>query len=230
MLNRKENMFKKLALGLVIGASATAAYAQTEVHADSKASAYMQDERGIVTRSAFGLCWRTGYWTAADGIAGCDGELVPPIAKPIAPDIVAPTAVATAPVFAAPKRCDFAVSFASDQSFAFNKAVITEAAKKLIRSEIPGKLSACSKVEIVMVTGHTDRLGSQKYNQRLSQKRANAVAAYLKSQGVSAPIETLGAGKTQPVKACDDALGRSKLIKCLAPNRRVVIEVRGISQ
>lgn len=239
MLNREENMLKKLALGLAIGACATAACAQTDIQADSKSSAYAQDGRGVVSRSAFGLCWRSGYWTPADAIAGCDGELVPPIAKPTAPAIAAPAPVASTPaapaapaapaVPAAPKRCDFAITLASDQTFAFDKAVLSEAAKKRISSEMAGKLSTCSKVEIIMITGHTDRLGSQQYNQKLSDKRADAVAAYLKSQGISAQIDTLGVGKTQSVKACDDKLGHSKLVECLAPNRRVVIEVRGIS-
>lgn len=230
MLNRKENMYKNLALGLAIGACATAAYAQTDIQADSKASGYMQDGRGIVSRSGFGLCWRSGYWTAADGIAGCDGELVPPIVKPTAPAIAAPAqAVAGAAPAAppAPKQCDFVVTLASDQTFAFSRAELTDAAKKHISREIPSKLSACSKVESVMVTGHTDRLGSQQYNQKLSDKRADAVAAYLKSLGISAQIDTLGVGKTQSVKNCDDTLARNKLIACLAPNRRVMIEVRG---
>jgi OmpA-OmpF porin, OOP family len=231
MLNRKVNMFKQLALGLAIGACATVAYAQTDIQAAPNASAYMQDGRGIVMRSAFGLCWRSGYWTPSEGIAGCDGELVAPIVKPTAPAVVAPTQVVAAPVApAAPKRCDSALTLASDQTFAFNKAVLTEAAKKHIDSEVPGKLSACNKVEIVMITGHTDRLGPQQYNQKLSDKRAEAVAAYLRSQGVSAQIDTLGVGKTQSVKACDDSLKRSKLVECLAPNRRVVIEIRGVSQ
>ena len=224
-------MFKQLALGLGIGTLALAAYGQTDVQAARDASAYMQDGRGVVTRSAFGLCWRSGYWTPSDGIAGCDGELVAPIVKPIAPPIVAAEQVATTPVVpAAPKRCDFALTLASDETFHFNKSALTDSAKKRIGSEVGGKLSACSKVEIVMITGHTDRLGSQRYNQKLSDKRAEAVAAYLRSQGVSAQIDTLGVGKTQSVKSCDDALIRSKLVECLAPNRRVVIEVRGISQ
>lgn len=230
MSNRKENMIRKMALGLAIGVCATAVCAQTDILAASKASAYLQDGRGAVARSAFGLCWRSGYWTPSDALAGCDGELVPPIAKPTAPAIVTVTPVAVQPAAQPiPKRCDFAITLANDQTFAFNKAALTGAAKKHISNEMANKLSACSKVEIIMITGHTDRLGSQQYNQKLSDKRADAVAAHLKSQGISAQIDTLGVGKTQSIKACDDRLGHSELVKCLAPNRRVVIEVRGIS-
>jgi len=222
-------MLKHLALAATIGLSAAAATAQTDIKANPDKSAYLQDGRGVIARSPFGLCWRTGYWTPADAVAGCDGELVPPVAKPTAPAIAAPApAPAAAP--AAPKRCDFALTLAADQTFAFNKAVLNSAAKKRIDDEAIAKLGNCSKVDIIMVTGHTDRLGTQQYNQKLSEKRADAVAAYLKSKGVKAEIDTLGAGKTQSVKACDDKLPRKQLIECLAPNRRVVVEVRGLAK
>lgn len=219
-------MLNKIAFGLVFGSAAVGAFSQTitDIQAKPGNSAYMQDARGVVVRSPFGLCWRTGYWTPADAVAGCDGQLAPPIAKVTAPTIQVAPAVAAA---AAPKRCDFAVTLTNDQTFLFNKAVLANPAKKRIDDEVLSKLGACAKIDIVIVTGHTDRIGSQQYNQRLSEKRADTVAAYLKAKGVSARIDTLGAGKTQPVKSCDDKLGRKKLVACLAPNRRVVIEARG---
>ena len=227
-------MFNKLTLGLVIGAAAAGALAQTapNIQANPDTSAYMQDGRGTIARSPFGLCWRTDYWTPTDAVPGCDGELTPPVVKPTAPAIVMPPPVAThvpaAPV--APKRCDFAVTLENDQTFAFNQSVLTGAAKKRIDREVLGQLAACGKVDIVIVTGHTDRLGSQQYNQKLSDKRAEAVAAYLTGKGVSTPIDTLGMSKTQAVKSCGDKLAHKKLIECLAPNRRVVIEARGIAR
>ncbi|WP_136418344.1 OmpA family protein [Herbaspirillum sp. ST 5-3] len=224
-------MLNKITLGLALGISAFAAHAQTasDIKANPEKSAYLQDSRGVITRSPFGLCWRTGYWTPADAVAGCDGELAPPVAKPTAPAVVAPVAQAPAAP-AAPKRCDFAVTLSSDETFEFNKAALSSAAKTRIDNDVLSKLSNCAKVEIVLVTGHTDRLGSHPYNQRLSEKRADAVAAYLKSKGVTGNIDTLGAGKTQSIKACDDKLPRKQLIACLAPNRRVVIEARGIAK
>jgi OmpA-OmpF porin, OOP family len=222
-------MLNKISLGLALGICAVSTFAQTasDIKANSDKSAYLQDSRGVIARSPFGLCWRTGYWTPADAVGGCDGELVSPIAKPTAPAVVAAQAPA-AP--AAPKRCDFAVTLSNDETFAFNKAVLSSSAKKRIDTDVLGKLASCSKVDIVLVTGHTDRLGSHPYNQRLSEKRADAVAAYLKSKGVTATIDTLGAGKTQSIKACDDKLPRAKLIECLAPNRRVVVEARGLAK
>jgi OmpA-OmpF porin, OOP family len=75
-------MLDKLALGFIIGATAASAFAQTvsNIQADPSGSAYLQDGRGGVVRSSFGLCWRTGYWTQSDSVAGCDGELVVPVA------------------------------------------------------------------------------------------------------------------------------------------------------
>jgi OOP family OmpA-OmpF porin len=122
------------------------------------------------------------------------------------------------------------VTLGSDQAFAFNKAVLSSAAKKRIDDEVLPKLASCSKIDVILITGHTDRFGTQQYNQKLSEKRADMVAAYLKSKGVAANITTSGAGKSQPVKSCDGKLPRKKLVSCLAPNRRVTIEARGVTQ
>ena len=96
-----------------------------------------------------------------------------------------------------------------------------------IDEEVLSKLKTCVKIENVTITGHTDRIGSQQYNQKLSEKRAGAVAAYLRSRGVAADIKTIGAGETQPIETCNTVRGRKQLIDCLAPNRRVDIDVRG---
>ncbi|MDS4073010.1 MAG: OmpA family protein, partial [Defluviicoccus sp.] len=142
-------------------------------------------------------------------------------------------APAPAPAPAAPpppKKCDFATTLQADETFDFNKATLKPSAKARLDNEVIGKLGTCASVTQVLVTGHTDRLGSQQYNQKLSEKRAGAVATYLQGKGVKAEvIETMGAGKTQPVPGvrCDDKLPRKKLIECLAPNRRVVVDVKG---
>jgi OmpA-OmpF porin, OOP family len=224
-------MLKKVAAVLMTCAAASA-IAQTDIQANKPNSAYLQDGRGVIARSGTGLCWRTGYWTPADAVPGCDGELIPPVPKPIAPPVVVapPPPPPPPPAPAPPKRCDFAVTLANDETFVFNKAVLTSAAKKRIDDTVLSKLATCAKVDIVLVTGHTDKLGTQQYNQKLSDKRADAVAAYLKSKGIEAPADTLGVGKTQAIKACDDKLPRKKLIECLAPNRRVVIEARGLAK
>jgi OOP family OmpA-OmpF porin len=235
-------MLRKTAIGLVIGSAITGAFAQTNIQANPGHSAYVHDSRGVIARTQHGLCWRTGAWTPADAVPGCDGDLVPPITKATAPTIVSPTTIAAAPLPAvppsapvmpvapvAPRRCDFTVTLESDQAFAFNKAVLSPGARKRIDQEVVPKLAACAKVDVILVTGYTDQLGSEEYNQKLSERRAEMVAAYLKSKGAAAQIDTRGAGMTQPVKSCNAKTSRPKLIKCLAPNRRVTIEARGLA-
>ena len=80
----------------------------------------------------------------------------------------------------------------------------------------------------IKVVGHTDRLGSEASNVKLSHERANTVRSYLISRGVSGDlITTNGMGKSQPILSCPDNLKRNQLIGCLAPNRRVTIQIEG---
>lgn len=193
--------------------------------AQTPTAAYMTDTRNAVAKSGFGLCWRTTAWTPAAAIAECDPDLVK----------AAPAAAAAAPAAAAAaaNKCDFSVTLQSDELFAFNKAALTGAAQQRLDRDVVGKLASCASVSMVMIIGHTDRLGSQQYNQKLSEKRADAVKAHLLKKGVPAGVvDTMGAGKTQPAQGvkCEDSLARPKLIECLAPNRRVVVEVKGTAK
>jgi OOP family OmpA-OmpF porin len=128
----------------------------------------------------------------------------------------------------APPKKPAVMNLASTELFEFNKAVLTKEARARLDKEVVAKLADMRDVRYIIVNGHADRLGSAQYNQKLSEKRAEAVRAYLVSRGVAADkVETLGFGKTLPVKACPDQKERKGLIECLAPNRRVVVEVQG---
>ncbi len=86
-----------------------------------------------------------------------------------------------------------------------------------------------SKAAVVQVIGHTDRIGSERSNLALSQRRAETVRAILAEEGVPADsLSAHGAGESEPVKRCDDALPRQDLIACLQPNRRVEVVAKGI--
>jgi len=120
------------------------------------------------------------------------------------------------------------VNLGSTELFEFNKATLTNEAKSKLDSEVVAKLKDFGQIRYIIVNGHADRLGSAQYNQRLSEKRAEAVRAYLVSKGADASqVETLGFGKTTPVKSCPDQKDRKSLIECLAPNRRVIVEIQG---
>jgi OOP family OmpA-OmpF porin len=152
----------------------------------------------------------------------------PPKPAPAPAPVAAPAPV-PAPVVAKPEpKKPAIVNLASTELFEFNKAVLTSDARARLDSEVIAKLKEVGELRYLNVNGHADRLGSVQYNQQLSEKRADAVRAYLVSRGADASkIETFGFGKTTPVKSCPDGKDRKALIECLAPNRRVVVEIQG---
>lgn len=144
-----------------------------------------------------------------------------------APTPVAAPAPAPAPTPVAPKP----VTISSKALFEFDKATLTTEGKAALDREVAAKKGDLASISFVMVTGHADRMGSHEHNQKLSERRAEAVKAYLVGKGVASDvIDTMGAGKTQPVPGvtCADKLPRAKLIACLASNRRVVVELKGM--
>jgi OOP family OmpA-OmpF porin len=173
------------------------------------------------------LCWRTGYWTPAMAIVECDPDLVP---KPPPPPPAAPPAPPPPPPPAPPPAPGLQkITLAAKALFDFDKAVLKPEGKTAIDTEVLSKLANVSKLELILVTGHTDPIGTQQYNQKLSERRADAVRDYLVSKGVAKDkIETLGMGKTQPVPGlvCHQK-ERKALIACLQPDRRVDVEVKG---
>jgi len=177
------------------------------------------------------LCWRTGYWTPAMAIIECDPDLVPKPPPPAPPPAVTPPPPPPPPA-PPPAPTVQKITLAAKALFDFDKAVLKPEGMAAIDREVISKLKDVTKLELVLVTGHTDRIGTQAYNQKLSERRANAVRDYLVSKGVAKDkIETLGMGKTQPVPGvvCNQPYPKERkaLIECLAPNRRVEVEVKG---
>ena len=196
-----------------------------------KNQGYLQDQNSNVVRAlGANVCVRTSDWTPARAIVECDPDLVPkPAPKPAPAPAAAPAprpAPAAKPAAAPAKPKVLRVT--STELFDFDKAVLNNRAKTLLDTEIIAKLGGFATVQFINVNGHTDRLGSPQYNQKLSEKRAQAVKTYLVSKGVDgSKIETYGFGKTMPVKSCPDQKDRKALKACLEPNRRVEVEVQG---
>ncbi|MDI9333164.1 MAG: OmpA family protein [Cytophagales bacterium] len=148
----------------------------------------------------------------------------PPVATP-PPAPVAPTAAPMpapipAPMVVAPRF--ERTTLAATELFAFDSYAISTPQKKL--DEIARVMQRYPDVHMVMITGYTDRLGAETYNQNLSQRRADAVKSYLMQQGVSANrLNAAGKGESNPIAVCTDKK-HANLVECLAPNRRVEVE------
>lgn len=127
-----------------------------------------------------------------------------------------------------PNGCnsDGSYNLGGDFLFDFDKYNLNEKSKEVLNN-IAATLKS-SGAKDIKIEGHTDPLGSEKYNLALSQHRADTVRDYLVSQGVEANFETVGVGEANQVKTCE---GHGKELKdCLRPNRRVVITSGGVTQ
>ena len=179
---------------------------------------WTQGVGGPVWRNAYGQCWKAAYWTPAMAIPECDPDLAPrPVVTPPPPP---PPIVKPAPKPAPkPKPVAEKVTLAADVLFDFDKSVLKAEGKSKL-DDLATKVRGIN-LEVVIAIGHTDSIGSDAYNQRLSVRRAESVKSYLVSKGVEPNrIYTEGKGEKQPVASNKTKDGRQK-------NRRVEIEVIG---
>ena len=206
-----------LALGVVSGtASGQTAFAPA-------------NERALVTGPAsqvwmngFGECWHSGFGPAPSPNLVCGPQ---PIAQYVVP-AAQPAPVVVAAAAAQPVREK--VTLDADALFDFDKAVLRPEGRAALNAFV-GKLQGV-ELETITAVGHTDRLGSDRYNQKLSEERAAAVKAYLVSQGIQPnTVRSEGKGETQPVTKAGECPGgkSAKVIGCLQPDRRVEVEVSG---
>jgi OmpA-OmpF porin, OOP family len=214
-----------LAAALALGMGANSAIAQV-------GDGYWGSS-GMNVKNATGLCWHAGYWTPAMATVECDPDLVPkkpappppppppPAKAPVAapPPVPAPAPAPAPPPPPPPKPVAEKVTMAADAHFDFDKAVLKPEGKSKL-DDLVGKLKAVN-LEVIIAIGHTDSIGSDAYNKKLSMRRAEAVKAYLVSKGIEANrIYTEGKGESQPIADNKTKEGRAK-------NRRVEIEVVG---
>ncbi len=117
----------------------------------------------------------------------------------------------------------------ADTLFVFGKSELTPPGKAMLDG-LAANLHENVTIKKLRITGYTDRLGKSKLNDRLSLSRADAVSTYLKSKRITVPIETIGLGERVPLsQGCVGEEPTPKLLKCLAPDRRVKIEIIGLT-
>jgi OmpA-OmpF porin, OOP family len=135
----------------------------------------------------------------------------------------APAVIAQHPKpIAAPAARTETYTLSVKELFSFDSAVIAKPHTQL--DDITHALKGDNSPDQIVIVGHTDRLGSQDYNQKLSERRALAIKKYLMSQGIeSSRLRVEGHSETNPVVNCEQR-NKAALINCLSPNRRVEIE------
>ena len=234
------NSLRKVALLFALLSVGTAAMADG-VHG------YVVDGSKEIVRSGTGLCWRTGFWTPADAVEGCDDTIAKKDSSADKASAAAPasssnngsastssssSAAAAAPAAAAPAAAPAAVpapvavepkaekvSFSADAFFDFDKSVLKPEGKARL-TDLVSKLQG-TDIEVIVATGHTDWTGTDAYNMKLSMRRAKAVKAFLVSKGIEeSRIFTEGKGEREPIADNRTREGRAK-------NRRVEVEVVG---
>jgi len=156
---------------------------------------------------------------------------VEPEPAPVAAPAPAPEpAPAPAPEPVVCKPTTETITVGAEKLFGFDKVAL-KAEGKAALDEAAAKIKANPEIKAVIVTGHTDRIGSDAYNQKLSERRAKQVADYLVGQGVdSSLISAEGKGESEPVVQCTGNKATKKLIECLQPNRRVEIRAEGTKE
>lgn len=192
---------------------------------------YARDASTVVVKNPFGLCWHSGQWAEPKAIAECDPDFVPkaapkvePLSRPapsVAPTLVeaprpAPTPIAVAVI---PPRPRQSITLGADASFDVGKADLKpEGQAKL--DQLVAKLKEID-FDSIAITGHTDNVGGDAFNQKLSQRRADAVKVYLAKHGIdAAKVKTAGRGKASPIADNKTAQGRAR-------NRRVEVVITG---
>ncbi|MBI3045017.1 MAG: OmpA family protein [Betaproteobacteria bacterium] len=200
---------------------------------DAKNQGYLLDQNmNVVTSATTGVCVRTSDWTPARAIEQCDPKLVKKPAQRAAesPHPPAPPKKPT-PAPTPDKLLSQKLNLYAEALFDFDRSVLKPKGKAMLDDFAQTLRGA--KHEVILATGHTDRIGTAAYNQKLSERRAEAVKDYLVSKGIEANrIHAEGKGETEPITKPGDCKGirSKKLIACLQPDRRVEVEVAGTKE
>jgi OOP family OmpA-OmpF porin len=219
----------------LLGVSAFALAGCTTLSAFAQApsapkTGYLTDSQNSHVMAGNGVeCWRTSEWTPALALEPCDPVIKKMVIAQVEPaPKAAPAVVPMAMPIAVATPLPSRINFSADALFGFDKSVIGPEGRKML-DDLSAQLKTAN-VDVIHVTGHTDRLGSNAYNQKLSERRAQAVREYIVAGGFADnKIDAKGMGETQPVTKPEDCKGKqsAKVIACLQPDRRVDVELQG---
>jgi OOP family OmpA-OmpF porin len=179
-----------------------------EQNLDTEAFWHAPDDTFWMTR--YGECWQTIEWQPGDVAPGC-GYVEP---EPAPPKKVV-------------RKVERTIRLTADAEtfFEFDKAVLTPAAHQELNA-LMAKVQPFEQFKSVEIAAHTDRIGSEAYNQALSERRAAAVRDWFVGKGISpALIKAHAYGESRPVVTCEGQRVTRELIDCLQPNRRAEIDV-----
>jgi len=230
---------------LIVAGVAAACLPGISIAQDSKNHGYLvdADTNPNVVMSGTGLCWHTSAWRPGRRVARCGpvpvGQAQAPAPQPpvqLAVAVTQPVQRDPEPERAQPQPVPLpattvsqqTVNLSADAFFDFDKSVLKPEGKMILDDMV--RALAGAQYEMIFVTGHTDRIGGAEYNQRLSERRANAVRDYLVGKDILASrIETQGKGDMQPTIQAGECDGPKsiKVVACLQPDRRVDISVSG---
>ena len=213
-----------------VAASQQPATGSTEAAFPKNAPGYVVASDGRPVLNGFGSCLRTGAWSLATAAEPCDqiAQVSVPVPVVMYEQKPAPPPPPVAVVQPEPPRMVIQkLTLSTDVLFEFDKAELKDAGKQKL-DELADQVKG-AKVDEIVVVGHADRIGSESYNEKLSEARAQSVKDYLAERGAQTNVITAqGKGESAPVTGdqCKKMAGK-KLIECLQPDRRVEIEVLG---
>jgi len=191
---------------------------------------YLTTGRGEHVKTLAELCVHTSDWRPGMTNAECD-PVAPVAAAPAPAPIEEPKPAAARVQEPAPPTIE-KVSLSSEVLFEFDSATLRDEGRRELDALM--KRIADASVEGIAAIGYADRIGGEKYNQSLSEKRAEAVKRHLSENGAAAAlVRTEGRGESAPVTGAQchgmgrERAGNKKLVQCLQPDRRVEIEVLG---
>ena len=196
---------------------------------DNAKAVFGQDGKETIGNTYFnlGALFRFGVPAPVVAAPVVEAAVMP---EPMPEPAPAPPPPPPAPMAEPCKPAFETITVDAEKLFDFNKSNINGMAIAAL-DDAAAKLQSNPDIELALVTGYTDRIGSDAYNEALSHRRADQVKAYLVSKGVAeSRIKTVGKGESDPVVACDGIKSRKALIECLQPNRRVVISAEKVRE